>query len=157
MNRSWIYGLATVAVMASVSASAAQSAALVINTPLRQSPDNTAAVVANLNKDAVVSVLDRSGGWYSVETAQAKGWLRIVALRFVGAAPVKTAQVLPGTGSHNDGNITVATGIRGLSDQDLASAKPDHAALAAVSAYSVDNEEVNEFVREGGLTPGATP
>nr|WP_298140872.1 SH3 domain-containing protein [uncultured Pseudomonas sp.] len=129
-------------------------------TELRAEPTNGANALAHLDKQAPVLVLQRQGGWYEVQTASGqRGWLPLLSLRFDKNAQARSSdlgnllnlgQTKPASG--------VATGVRGISDEELRSAKgslPDN--VQTLESFAVSPGQARSFAQKGGLHSKALP
>lgn len=130
-------------------------------TELRAEPANSAAALARLDKLAQVVVLQRQGGWYEVQTGSGqRGWLPLLSLRFDKNAPAR---------SNNLGNLLslgqaapasgVATGVRGISDEELRSAKAAGLTgdLQTLETFAASPGQARSFAQQGGLRSKTVP
>jgi uncharacterized protein YgiM (DUF1202 family) len=145
----------------SVAGMAEQRAAQTVQaTELRAQPANTANALARLNKQAPVVVLQRQGGWYEVQTSSGqRGWLPLLSLRFDKSAQARGSdlgnllnlgQTTPASG--------VATGVRGISDEELRSAKgnlPDN--VETLEGFAASPGQARSFAQQGGLRSKTLP
>src|SRR5574341_2675370 len=67
----------------------AEPATVIKATELKSEPAADAATVAQLAENTAVDALERKGGWTHVKTGTAEGWVRMLALRYGGAAAAK--------------------------------------------------------------------
>nr|WP_298172533.1 SH3 domain-containing protein [uncultured Pseudomonas sp.] len=129
-------------------------------TELRAEPANGASALARLDKQAQVLVLQRQGGWYEVQTASGqRGWLPLLSLRFDKSAQARSSdlgnllnlgQTTPASG--------VATGVRGISDEELRSAKgslPDN--VQTLEGFAATPGQARSFAQQGGLRSKTLP
>lgn len=128
---------------------------------LRAGKTSLDSVVANLKFGEPLEVLRKDGGWLEVQTtAGKKGWL------FAG----KTTTVKP-SGSEDDalarlgqsvrrteaGDVTATAGARGLDKVSEGYAnrtgitQRDRDAVDHMAAYRLSDQEVEDFLKEGGL------
>lgn len=129
-----------------------QSATVLRDSPLMAEPFSDASNIATLAAKQQVTVLQRKGGWYQVESDQQRGWVRMSHIRFGDAAATqgdgsglaKTLQFLS-TGRSGASGVTVATGIRGLSAADVANAKPDHESINKLEAFQASPKAAKAF------------
>jgi hypothetical protein len=134
-------------------AEAPREARIARATTVHQSPASDAAVVTRLAAQERVTVSERSGGWYRVVAAGGTGWVRLSGVRFATsngesrgglAAPLRLLQ--SGRAAVTTGTVT--TGVRGLTEQELAASTPDPAAVAALEAHAVDVTAARAFAAE---------
>ena len=134
----------------------AEPATLVRASELKAQPATDAATVAQLAADAAVDAGERSGGWVRVKTqAGAEGWVKLLALRYGG----------PGGAKRGDSGITqainvartgasgtqVTTGVRGLDEADIKTARPNPAELKRLEGYAESKQSSASFAEGGKL------
>lgn len=140
----------------------AETATTIKATELKKAPANDAEVVANIGENTQVDVVKRQGAWMLVkEPAGQEGWLRMLLLRMgdPNAAPAKTGggDFLGGLGKAlnvartGSSGSAVATGVRGLTPEELANAQPNPAQIAIMKKYSADPARARAFAAAGGL------
>lgn len=123
-------------------------------TPLREAANTSARTLLELPAKTRVAILKRQGGWYQVQTiAGQQGWLTLLSVRFDKAASAQSSnlahllqsstQVAPAGG--------VATGVRGISEEQLASGASTAAELQALDRYAVSSGDARAFARDGEL------
>jgi hypothetical protein len=136
-----------------------EPASLLRSTDLKQEPATDAATVATLAENAAVDALERRGGWVRVKAGAAEGWVRLLALRYGGAAKAGdsgVAQVFSAARTGSSGT-QVTTGVRGLDEQMLATARPNAAELAKLTQYSATPEAAAGFAAQGRLERRQVP
>ena len=139
-----------------------RQAQTVQDSELRAEPSHNANSLGRIGKQASVVVQARQGGWYQVRTSTGQeGWLPLLSLRFV-----KQTQ---GSGSSNLGNLLslgskaapasgVATGVRGISDEQLKSAAGSLPAnLYDLENFAAQPAEARAFAQQGGLQSQPLP
>lgn len=149
-----VYGL-------SVLAEVRQAQTLQVSALLAE-PNGSAANLGQVGKHAQVLILQRQGGWYQVETDSGqRGWLPLLSVRFA-----KDAQA---SRSNNLGNLLklgnqaspasgVATGIRGISDEELRSGRANtSASVQSLDAFAASPSEARSFAQQGGLRSQKLP
>lgn len=132
------------AALAGMPASAAETGTALKADDLRLEPYADAKTVGRLQAGDKVSVLNRSGGWLQVQIGKTKGWVRMLSIR-KGAA-VKRGNEAAGllqlaSGRAGTGKVVAATGVRGLSEEELKSASFNEAEVATVESYSVSKAD----------------
>lgn len=123
---------------------------------LRAEPNTSAASRGSLAAQAPVEMLERKGGWYRIKTVQGQaldGWVRLADVRVernesAGGAGV---QGYLGSGRAGARDSVATTGIRGLSETDIANAQPDFAALSQLARYSTTPADVSAHAARLGL------
>jgi len=136
------------------------------NAQLRAGKTSLDAVVGNVKFGDALEVVGRDGGWMEVKTsAGAKGW--IFANKTSPSKPSGTNDTLAKLGqrmrSGDASSTTASAGARGLdkasegyADRAGISAR-DREAVDRMTAYQIPDQEVEEFMREGGLGEYAKP
>jgi len=132
----------------------AEPATVVRPSPLMSEPATDATKVADLPANAAVDARERRGGWMQVRTAAGQeGWLKILALRYGGAAKsgdtgLTQAINVARTGSSG---TQVTTGVRGLDDEKISTAQPNPAELKKLEGFSVPAADSAQFAQRGKL------
>lgn len=123
---------------------------LIKDEDLRSSPSATAAKVASVAKGSSVDVLARDGGWTQIRVGGRTGWVRILSVRSsVGATGAGDLAALT---SRREGQVVAVAGLRGLSEEELKSARFNAQELVLMDRYKVDQTEATGFARAAGLT-----
>lgn len=123
---------------------------------LRADPSTSAASVGQVGKQAQVLVLERQGGWYQVQTSSGqRGWLPLLSLRFAKDAQASRSNDLGSLlklGNQASPASGVATGIRGISDEELRSGRANtSASVQSLEAFAASPSEARSFAQQGGL------
>ena len=132
----------------------AEPASVVRPSPLMSEPATDATKVADLPANAAVDARERRGGWRQVRTASGQeGWVKILALRYGGAAKggdtgLTQAINVARTGSSG---TQVTTGVRGLDDEKIVNAQPNPAELKKLEGFAVPAGASAEFAQRGKL------
>ena len=134
---------------------AAEFAHTVRATELKAKPFTDAATLATLAEGRKVEVVGRKGGWTKLRANDKTGWVRMLSLRFGDAAAKKSGDTGLGalfnvvtTGSSGS---TVATGVRGLSEENLKNPHPNPQALKQLHGFEVGKRAAQKFARAGKL------
>lgn len=133
-----------------------ENAQTVKATDLKKTPFNDAETVASLPENTVVEILKRQGPWMQVKAADKEGWVRMLALRMGdgsakgGSSGAGLAGLLNIARTGSSGT-TVATGVRGLTKEELANAQPNPVELKKLQQYTVGAKEARTFAAAGGL------
>jgi hypothetical protein len=134
----------------------AEPATLMRASELKAQPASDAATVSQLAADAAVDAGERNGGWVRVKTAAgAEGWVKMLALRYGGPGAAKKGD----TGLTQSINVArtgasgtqVTTGVRGLDENDLKTARPNPAELKKLQGYAESKESSGRFADGGKL------
>lgn len=140
-----------------ISAWAGEGAVLMKAETLRAQPYRDAKVLAELAPGQDLEILQQEGGWYRVRSGRQTGWVRMLSVRRGGprqGTPLAGLAALA-SGRAGSGQVVATTGVRGLLEETLQSARFDEAALAQMEGYRVSAEEARRFAAQAGLTPVA--
>jgi len=133
---------------------AGQAAYTVRSTEIKQQPFSDAATVATLGEKAGVDILSRRGGWVKISSGQGNGWVRMLSLRSDSTAKKpgdSGLQSLLNVGRSGSSGITVATGVRGLSEEDLKNAHPNPSEFKKLQNYAATKTKAEKFARDARL------
>lgn len=134
----------------------AETGQTVKTTDLKKTPFADAETVASLPENTAVEILKRQGPWMQVKANSKEGWVRMLSLR-LGDGSAKGSGTAAGLGgllniarTGSSGN-TVATGVRGLTKEELANAQPNPEEMSKLKQYTVTAKEARAFAAAGGL------
>ena len=129
-----------------------EPATLIRATDLKQEPASDAATIASLPENSAVEALERRSGWTRVKAPAGEGWVRMLSLRFDAAKPGASGvgQLFNVARTGSSGTQTT-TGVRGLDEQQLATARPNPAELAKLQQFAADRAAAASFAAEGKL------
>jgi hypothetical protein len=133
---------------------AKQLAYTVRSTEIKQKPFSDAATVATLNEKVSVNILSRQGGWVRITSESGNGWVKMLSLRSDNTAAKQGdsgLQSLLNVGRSGSSGITVATGVRGLSEEDLKNAHPNPRELEKLQNYAVNKAKAEKFARDAKM------
>lgn len=121
---------------------------------LQKEPVASAAKVAALPQGAMVDVAEKKGFWVKVSGNGQTGWLKLSDIE-LQITKAKTDALATGRGG--SGNIVNTAGARGLSPDELKTAKPNVGAVdaAAKASGSVSESDVEGFVKAGSISARA--
>jgi len=134
----------------------AEPATLLRASDLKAQPATDAATVTQLAADAAVDAGERNGGWVRVKTQSgAEGWVKMLALRYGGPGVAKRgdsglAQAVNVARSGASGT-QVTTGVRGLDEADIKTARPNPAELKKLEGYAESKDNSSRFAESGKL------
>ena len=131
-----------------------QVAYTVRSTEIKQLPYSDAATVGTLDEKASVNVMSRQGGWVKINSSKGNGWVRMLSLRSDSTAEKQGdtgLKTLLNVGRSGSSGTTVATGVRGLSEEDLKNAKPNPQELEKLKNYAADKAQAEKFARDAKL------
>ncbi len=127
---------------------------------IRAEPFRDAKTVGSLAKGDAVEVLEQRGGWFRVNSARGKGWVRMLSVRR-GEARKRSGEAGEvfglATGRAGTGRVVATTGIRGLSEEDLKAAKYSETEVKKVESFTTTREQARTFAAEGPLAPRKVP
>ena len=121
---------------------------------LRLEPYADAKTIGNLNKDESVEILDKKGAWLQVKANNASGWVRILSVKRGSTSNKSNNSGIfdVANGRAGTGKVVSTTGIRGLSAEELKSAKFNDEEIKAMESNTVSSTEALRFANAGGLT-----
>jgi hypothetical protein len=136
-------------------ACAAEPATVIRATELKQDPATDAPTVAQLPENTAVDALERKGGWTKVKAPGGEGWVKMLLLRYGGAAKAGDSGVsqLFNVARTGTSGTQVTTGVRGLDEEQIATARPNPAELKKLQSYAQTRDASSEFAAEGKLRP----
>ncbi|MDP2878075.1 MAG: SH3 domain-containing protein [Sulfuricella sp.] len=136
-------------------AAVAESAITVRATELKKEPYADAETLATLPDQARVEILRRQGGWTQIKAqSAAQGWVRMLSLRLGDGTARKgdsgIGSLLSVARSGSSGT-TVATGVRGLSEEDLKNANPNPEELQKMKKFAATPQDARKFAVSANL------
>lgn len=144
--------------VASISAEMGQT---LVNTDLKSEPFADAKTLASLPGNSAVDVLKRQGGWMQVKPAgNSEGWVKMTAVKLGGA----TANAKGGDsgmtalwntamqGRSGNTGVTVATGVRGLSPEDMKNAQPAPEQVKKLDSFAATKSQAESAAKSGKLS-----
>lgn len=155
---------ATAAPTSSAAVTAASaSGTLLRDSELKEGPFLDAKTLATLPAQGKVTVRERDGGWFHVDSQGKSGWVRMLnvkvtegAERLSSGGQLAQASTLA-TGRAGSGNVVSTSGLRGLSEEELSAAQPDYAQFDKLNSYAVDKSAANSFAKGSGLSRRTLP
>lgn len=139
-------------------AHAAEAGKTIVAAELKQQPFIDAATISKLPLNTELEVLARQGGWMQVKTGAEQGWLKMTAIKLgTGDTQAKSGSGLgtlfniATTGRSGSSGVTVATGVRGLGQEELKNAQPNHEAVKKMETFVGAKNEANAFARSASL------
>ena len=149
----YLYVLVVYASMA-MPVHAGQVAYAVRSTEIKQRPFSDAATIATLGEKSAVNILARRGGWVRINSGQGNGWVRMFSLRSdntVKKPGDSGLQSLLNVARSGSSGITVATGVRGLTEEDLNNAQPNPGEFAKLQNFAVNRPKAEKFAHDAKL------
>lgn len=128
----------------------AQTGTVVRDVDLKGEPFSDAATLAGLPAQTRVEVVARRGAWMQVRSDGRQGWVRMLSVRLDGAragggGDADAIGRLLGFGGRQPGTTTVATGVRGLSEEDLKNAQANPAEVRKLDQQRASPDEARDF------------
>jgi hypothetical protein len=144
----------------SVASIAAESGQTLVNTDLKSEPFADAKTLANLPGNSVVDVLKRQGGWMQVKpVGNSEGWIKMTAVKLGGAtASAKGDSGMTALwntamqGRSGNTGVTVATGVRGLSPEDMKNAQPAPEQVKKLESFAATPSQAESAAKSGKLS-----
>ncbi|GEM_PF-153636 len=121
---------------------------------IRAEPFGDAKQVAALSAGDKVEILKKDGGWLQVKSARGSGWVRMLSIRKGEARKGSgDAAGLLGlaSGRAGTGKVVATTGIRGLNEEELKSAKFNATELKLAESFATSRPEAQKFAAQGKL------
>ncbi len=146
--------LLVVAGLATGLARAEESGTALKAVEIKGEPFRDAERIGSLKAGNKVEILKRQAGWFQIKSANGSGWVRMLSIRR-GEARKRTvdAEGILGlaSGRAGTGRVVATTGIRGLSEEDLKTAKFNEKELKKTESFAVTAREAQEFAAQGKL------
>ncbi|MES2917152.1 MAG: SH3 domain-containing protein [Pseudomonadota bacterium] len=146
------------AALAAAGTASAEPGTLLRDSELRAKPFGDAAVVAALKAKDSIDIVARQGAWAQVKAGGQAGWVRVLNVRTGsgqrGDAGVGQLASVFKTGSSG---TTVTTGVKGLSEQKLATAEPAPAEARRLDQYRETEAGARGFARQAKLASQELP
>lgn len=140
--------------LAAVLSAHADPGQIAVATDLKSAPDAGSASLGKLPAGQPVQIGERQGAWYQVKTSQGDGWVRMLNVRMQGNGAARGESTMSGLaalGQASHSNTTVATGVRGLSREDLQAAHENLQDVARLGQYQASADEARQFGLSAGL------
>lgn len=133
---------------------AAEPGVAIKSDAIKKEPYSDSKTVATLGVGDKVNIFKKDGGWLNVRSAKGNGWVRMLSIRKGEAKADKSlADSFKGlaSGRSGTGKVVATTGIRGLNEEELKSAKFDAVELGLVESYASSRAEAQSFATQGKL------
>jgi len=136
------------------------------DTSLYAEPFKDAEVLVSLPVNTGLSIIKRKGGWYQVNANDQTGWVRLVTVRLgkvrtseSGSSGGDAIELLGGlaTGREKSSEVTTASAVKGLGEEDLRDATPDTDAIDELDEFAADEQAGLEAAEQAGLKPVDIP
>lgn len=137
-----------------IAAHAAESGTALKTDELKAEPFRDAKTVASLATGDKVDILGKDGGWLKVKSAKGSGWVHMLSIRKGDARKGSgDAAGLLGlaSGRAGTGKVVATTGIRGLNEEDLKTARFNEPELKLDESYASSRADAQKFATQGKL------
>lgn len=156
--RKFTRGLVLAAMLLAAPGLYAESGAALKPDAIRAEPYSDARSVGKLAVGDKVEIVTRKGGWMQIKSARGNGWVRMLSIRRGEARKTSTTGELAGllgmaSGRAGTGKVVATTGVRGLSEEELKSAKYDEGEIKLLHSYTTSRAEAQSFAAQGKLVP----
>jgi hypothetical protein len=120
---------------------------------MRAEPYTDAKIVGSFMKDEKLQILSRQGAWLRVKTSKATGWVRLLSVKrgTTTTASQSSGALSVASGRAGTGQVVATTGVRGLSEQELKSAKFNEAEISKMESMTMKTDQGQKFAVSGGL------
>ena len=120
---------------------------------LRAEPFADAKTAGILNKGDSVDIVSKKGAWLQVKTKKSSGWVRLLSVKRGGATSNNAlgGAISVASGRAGTGKVVSTTGIRGLSAEELKSAKFNEEEMKKMESYTSSPSDGEKFANAGGL------
>jgi hypothetical protein len=120
---------------------------------LRAEPFADAKTVGNINKNDTLEIITKKGAWLQVKNKTKTGWVRILSVKRGGTSSSSSSSIADiASGRTGTGKVVSTTGIRGLSAEELKSAKFNEDEMKKMESYIFTAADGQKFATSGGLT-----
>jgi len=132
---------------------AAESGTALKADDIKAEPYGDAKTVAKLKTGDKVDIIRKDGGWLQVNSKKGKGWVRMLSIRKGEAIKKSSAGGVLGlaSGRAGTGKVVATTGIRGLNEEELKSAKFNEVEIKLAESYASSKPEAAGFAAQGKL------
>lgn len=123
------------------------------NDQVRAEPYSDARVTGSIARNDKVEILSRNGAWLNIKTSKTKGWVRLLSVkRGTASGGSSASDVLNmASGRSGTGKVVATTGVRGLNEEDLKSAKFDETQVKTLESYMQNQQQGQKFGAARGL------
>ena len=121
---------------------------------LRAEPFADAKTAGNINRGDALEIITKQGAWLKVKNKKSTGWVRILSVKrgAASSASSSASDVLNmASGRAGTGNVVATTGVRGLSSEDLKSAKFNESEVKLMESQTQTSAQAREFAANGRL------
>lgn len=147
-------GIAALAILLTCPALAVEEGTALKADEIKSEPFSDAKSIATLAVGDKVGILNRDGGWLNIKSAKGSGWVRMLSIRKGDAS--KGGGDLAGvlgmvSGRAGTGKVVSTTGIRGLNEEELKTARFNADELKLAESFFTTRVEAEKFAKNGKL------
>ena len=120
---------------------------------IRAEPYSDAKKTGSFVRGDKLEILSKKGAWLKIRSAKGSGWVRLLSVkRGTSKGGNEAAGILKlASGRAGTGQVVATTGIRGLNEEELKSAKYNAAEVKKLESYTKTSEQGRQFAQSGGL------
>lgn len=147
--------ITTLALLTATAAGAAETGTALKNDSLMAEPYSDARPVGSLTRGDKLDILEKKGAWLKIKTAKSSGWVRLLSVKRGTLGKSNDAAGVLGlaTGRSGTGQVVSTTGVRGLSEEDLKTAKFSEDEIRKLEGNGISGAEAQQFAAAGSLKP----
>jgi hypothetical protein len=121
---------------------------------LRAEPFADAKTAGSIARNDPLDILEKKGAWLKVKAPKGSGWVRLLSVKRGAAGKSnEAAGVLNvASGRAGTGQVVSTTGVRGLNEEDLKSAKFNEEETKKLEATTVSIDQARQFAASGNLS-----
>ena len=121
-------------------------------------PFNDAKTVGNLARGDSIEIISKKGAWLQIKAKKTTGWVRLLSIKRNGTNVSNAKGILDvASGRAGTGQVVSTTGIRGLSAEELKSAKFSEGEMKLLESYAQNVTEAQSFANAGQLQANKIP
>lgn len=115
-------------------------------------PFNDAKTVGNLLRGDNVEIITKKGAWLQIKAKKSTGWVRLLSVKRTNSTASNSKGILDiASGRSGTGQVVATTGVRGLSAEELKSAKFSEEEMKAMESYTESGVQAKKFAEAGQL------
>ncbi|RPI71334.1 MAG: SH3 domain-containing protein [Desulfobacteraceae bacterium] len=119
---------------------------------IRKEPYSDALVTGSLARGERLEILSKKGAWLKIKTTKAAGWVRLLSVKRGTSGGKQTAGLQDlASGRAGTGQVVATTGVRGLNEEELKSAKYNAAEVKKLESYTQTAKQGELFAKSGAL------
>jgi hypothetical protein len=148
----WLFAFSAALLLPSASISAETGSAIKADI-VRAEPYADAKKTGDFNRGEQLEILGKKGAWLKIKSSKTSGWVRLLSVK---RASVSGGSQLSGvldlaSGRAGTGKVVATTGVRGLNEEELKSAKYNEAEVRRMESHTQTAVQGLQFARSGGL------